>query len=505
MSDAYSRHIDLETWISTEYERLEYRLHALLSRRALTISLLALVLGLTTADLAALGAMASVLESALNIQNASFGMISSAAALSGAIMTLPVGVMVDRQARVPILAGLTLLWSLGMAWSGFIRGYDGLLLAQVLAGISGVAVDAVIASLAGDYFPPSQRGRVFGLIVGGEMFGAGAGLLLTSLVMDVYSWRAAFWALALLGMLCTGLLVWFLHEPDRGGMIAISRESITSEATERSEKRRRVSALVASRNIEPHSNRIIQDNPTRWPWAYATRYILTIRTNVILLVGSTAGYFYFNGLLTFAVLYLMQRYALDAAQASLIVLITGSGTLAGVLLGGWLGDRLLGRRIIAARVWVAAGAFFVAVVGFIPALLLPELAPASVFFFLAALGLGATNPLLDAARLDIMHSRLWGRAESLRNALRYAAVAASPYLFGLVSDILQPPSGSTGARHGGGLELTFLFMLVFLLISGAAMLVAALTYPRDVATAIASEHASAGTTRSESQTPAVQP
>lgn len=483
------RQINLETWISAEYERLEYRLQALIGRRALIISLMSLALGLTSVDMGALGTMASVLEQALNINNASFGLVSTASWLIGAVAALPIGIMVDRFKRIPLLASLVLLWALGMAFSAIIHGYTGFLLAQILVGISGISLGAVVASLTGDYFPPSQRGRIFGLIVSGEMLGAGIGMLLTNLAMDILSWRAAFWVIAFMGALLSWIILRLLKEPDRGSMTAISQESVNDEKMTSPHKVQRVSFLIESRNIPPHSHRVIKNDPTHWGWFSAARYILSIPTNLILLIGSTASYFYFNGLLTFAVLYLMERYGLDAGKASLILLSTGSGSIVGILFSGWLGDWLLRKRIIAARVWVAASAFFVAVVGFIPAFLLPELLPASIFFFLAAAGLGATNPTLNAARLDIMHSRLWGRAESLRNALRYVPVALSPYLFGLVSDILEPNSHALLHQSATGLGMTFQLMLILLLFSGIAMLFAALTYPRDVATAIASEQA----------------
>lgn len=494
-----NRHINLETWISAEYERLEYRLQALLGQRTLTITLMSLVLGLTTADMGALGSMASTLEKALGMDNASFGLISTAASLVGAIATLPVGILVDRRSRVPLMVLLTCLWCVGMTLSGFIQDYNGLLLAQVLVGISGISLAPVVASLTGDYFPPSQRGRIFGLIVSGEMLGSGLGMLLASITLDLSSWRAAFWVLAAAGVLLAWLCLKYLHEPGRGGMTAISHESFSDKPSGSPNERRRVLSIIESRNIEPHQNRIIKSDPTYWTWFRAMRYILSIRTNVILLIGSTTSYFYYYGLLTFAVLYLMLRYGVSSGGASLIFLMTGSGGIVGVLLSGWLSDWLLRKHIIAARVWVTAGAFFIAVIGFIPAFLLSALIPASVFFFFAALGLGATIPPLNAARLDIMHSRLWGRAESLRNTLRYLPVAVSPYIFGLVSDILVPRSTGHALHPGHGLGMTFMFMLSLLLISGLVMFIAALSYPRDVATAIASEHASSAMTPSPSE------
>lgn len=484
------RHISLETWISAEYERLEYGLQALLSRRVITISLMSLALGLTSVDMGALGTMASVLEKALKIDNALFGLISTVSWLFGAIVALPVGILVDRLNRTRLLVLLVALWTIGMALSGFFSKYIEFQIAQIFVGISGISLGAVIASLTGDYFPPSQRGRIFGLIVSGEMLGAGLGMLLTNLTMDFLSWRAAFWVMAFMGVILAIVIHKYLKEPSRGSMSSISNDSMQDDTTLTAhDNSKRVSSIIQSRNIAPHTRRIVSDDPTYWDWLYAARYILSVPTNLILLISSTASYFYFNGLLTFAILYLMLRYNLNSEIASLIFLITGSGSIIGILFSGWLGDWLLRKRIIAARVWVAACAFFIAIAGFIPAFILPELIPASVFFFLAAAGLGATNPTLNAARLDIMHSRLWGRAESLRNALRYILVAVSPYLFGLVSEILKPMPHLKRLHHGVGLGLTFQFMLILLLISGVAMLFAGFTYPRDVATAIASEQA----------------
>jgi MFS family permease len=90
--------------------------------------------------------------------------------------------------------------------------------------------------------------------------------------------------------------------------------------------------------------------------------------------------------------------------------------------------------------------------------------------------LGAANPPLDAARLDIIHPALWGRAEGVRTLLRTLGEAAAPALFGLTSDTLFG-----GGDHG--LEYTFLVFLIMPIIAGLLACAALRTYPRDVATA----------------------
>jgi hypothetical protein len=63
----------------------------------------------------------------------------------------------------------------------------------------------------------------------------------------------------------------------------------------------------------------------------------------------------------------------------------------------------------------------------------------------AGAGLGAPNPPLDAARLDIMPASLWGRAEGVRTMVRNTAQAGAPLLFGVIADTL----GGGGALSAG--------------------------------------------------------
>jgi hypothetical protein len=75
---------------------------------------------------------------------------------------------------------------------------------------------------------------------------------------------------------------------------------------------------------------------------------------------------------------------------------------------------------------------------------------------------------------------LWGRAEGVRTALRTGVQALAPLLFGAVSDYV----------FGGGraaLEWTFLVMLLPLSANAFFLFRALGTYPRDVATAAATQ------------------
>jgi hypothetical protein len=118
---------------------------------------------------------------------------------------------------------------------------------------------------------------------------------------------------------------------------------------------------------------------------------------------------------------------------------------------------------------------------FIPALLVSSAVVALPLLILAALCLGAANPPLDAARLDIVVPAAWGRAEAIRTFLRSCGDAAAPLLFGVLAESVF------GGRSG--LATTFLLMLASLLAAGLiTLLVARRTYPSDLAAAAESDH-----------------
>jgi MFS family permease len=82
--------------------------------------------------------------------------------------------------------------------------------------------------------------------------------------------------------------------------------------------------------------------------------------------------------------------------------------------------------------------------------------------------LGAANPALDATRIDIVPSRLLGRAEAVRGAARDSADASAPIVFGVLAGHL-------------GLRQTFLLMTGSLVLALGLCVVSLRTFPRDIA------------------------
>jgi MFS family permease len=227
------------------------------------------------------------------------------------------------------------------------------------------------------------------------------------------------------------------------------------------------------------------------------RYIVSVPSNLLMIVGSSLGYFYFAGLQTFALLFVKGHYKAPQAEAELVLALLVVGAVIGTLIGGRLPDRLLRRGDLGARVWFPGVCYLGAALALIPGFVGTHLTPALWFDVAGAALISAANPPLQAARLDVVPAGLWGRAQSALTVVRSLAQALAPLVFGGVSQLIagivpsQAPIGThikaPSANTSTGLEITFLVMLVTLAAAGYLLFRARASFPSDVATAAASE------------------
>src|SRR5690348_10645918 len=449
---------------------------------------LAAILGLSGADAATVGASASELRSGLHITNTDIGLLVAVSSLIGAVASLPFGVLADRVTRTRVLGVTIVTWGAAMLWSATASDFTELLWTRLFLGAVTASAGPMVASLVGDWFGSWERGRIYGVILAGEYVGAGIGFAITGNVAAL-SWRASFVILALPAFVLA-LVVWRLREPERGGKgVLASDKGHPPEAWAQAQAGGQTTdaqRLARERGLTPDPELVV--NPTearRMNLFRATRYVLRVRTNVILILASACGYYFLAGLQTFGLEFSREQYGIDQALASSLLLVIGVGSLAGVLAGGALGDYLLKRGVLNARIWTPAVAAGATALLFVPAIFTRGAVTAVPYLVAAAFFLGAQNPPLDAARLDIMPPLLWGRAEAVRTLLRSLAMALAPLLFGAVSDHVFG-----GGRSG--LQWTFVVMILPLGASSWLLFKGLKTYPADVANAAASADDSPG-------------
>jgi MFS family permease len=485
--------------------------------RARVIVLFALVLALNGADTATVGAIAPQLEHALHIGNTKIGLLSSISLLVGAVFTIPVGLLVDRTKRMPLLAFTIVLWSLASLFSAFAGSFSTLLFTRLALGAVAASAGPAIASLTGDYFSADERGRIWSYILVGEAAGTAFGFIISGFVASAIDWRAAFVVLAIPGFFLARELWRTVPEPLRGGQshLEVGTEDLhlaVAQAASRGDQgdapaeekppaadAQHDAAREAAREAgaEPNPRLVLHEDPSQMGLWRSVRYLFSIPSNVLMIVGSSLGYFYFAGLSTFALLFVKGHYHASQAEAELVLALLVVGAVIGTLVGGRVPDVLLRRGNLAARVWFPAVCYIAAALCLIPGFVSSHLTPAVWFDVGGAAFISAANPPIQAARLDVVPAGLWGRAQSALTVVRSLAQALAPLVFGGVSQLVagivpsQAPIGThphaPSSSTSTGLEVTFLIMLAALVAAGVILLRARETFASDVATAAASE------------------
>jgi predicted MFS family arabinose efflux permease len=480
------------------------------------------VLALNGADGAAVGAIAAQLSPGLQISNVELGLLVTVSSLVGALATVPVGILTDKTRRVRLLSVSVLLWGAAEAASGLATSYTMLVFTRLALGAVTATAGPTVASLTGDLFPPGERSRIYSFIITGELAGAGFGVVVAGLVSGWFGWRAGFIVLAVPSVVLAWVLYRHLPEPARGGQSRL--EPGAAEIVSAEEAARRpdtapgaagatpgkapdgpsddaVLRQVEERGVAPDEGVVAAgSDPARMNTWQAVRYVLLVRTNVVIIVASSLGYFFLAGLRTFAVIYTRGHFGIGQGLTVALLAAVGAAAVLGLLVAGRTADRLLELGHLDARLVVGGVGYLAAAALMLPGLLSTTLLLSLPLLMLAAAALAAPNPPLDAARLDVVPAQLWGRAEGVRTAMRYTLEAFAPLLFGLVSEqfgggpATVGPSGSVsvsgaaGMRRVDGLQVAFLLMVVPL--AGAGLLLLLLQrrhYAVDVASAAETE------------------
>jgi predicted MFS family arabinose efflux permease len=421
------------------------------------LALLTVVIALDYADRASVGALAPDLKDAFSIGNTGIGALASAFSLVSAAGTLPAGLLVDRMTRTALLAAAIGLWTLAMGATGAALTFAWLLGARIFLGSVTAVARPAIASMVGDTFSLGRRSRALSVIDSGDLVGTGIALLAGATVVRVVGWRGVFWLLGACGLVLAWA-IWRLDEPRR------RRPGKQDEEDDESD---RAVVQAAREEAEPDERLVLEGDPERLPLHEAVRYVLRIRTYVIVIASTALGSFFFAGVKTFGVVFGVHAYGLTRSQANLAMLAVGAGGVVGLLVGGRLGDELVRRGHVNGRLLVSTASYVAGALALAPAILLHSVWAALPFLVAGGAALIAPSAPLDAVRLDLVHPRLWGRAEGVRNVVQIAAEAGAPLLFGVLSDTI-------------GLRATFLLTLGALAVAALLLLVGRGFYPREV-------------------------
>jgi MFS transporter, DHA1 family, multidrug resistance protein len=130
------------------------------------------------------------------------------AAMVGRVVTgLPMGQVLDRYGRKPVLVGGPLIVAAASGLSAVAPDFWLLLFGQFLTGVGSSAWQTARELAAIDVVRPELRGRMMSGFHGMHSVGTAVGPVMGGVLTDLVSFRAVFWAYALLGLLTLAIAV----------------------------------------------------------------------------------------------------------------------------------------------------------------------------------------------------------------------------------------------------------------------------------------------------------
>jgi len=134
---------------------------------------------------------------------------------------IPISWLADRSNRRNILAASLIIWSAFTALCGISKNYWQFLAGRVGVGVGEAGGTPPSTAIVSDCFPADRRPMAMAVLALGAPIGAWLGADMAGAVAHAYTWRMAFVALGIPGLV-VGVIVYFtVREPPRGRLDAI--------------------------------------------------------------------------------------------------------------------------------------------------------------------------------------------------------------------------------------------------------------------------------------------
>ncbi|TXC73701.1 MFS transporter [Sphingorhabdus soli] len=424
--------------------------------RRLVLAMLLVVYTFNFLDRQILSILAGPIQADLGFSDTQMGLLGgSAFALLYAILGIPFALVADRTSRSWTIAISLGVWSGFTALCGFVTGFWQMFLARVGVGVGEAGGVAPSYALIADYFPPQSRARALAVYSLGIPLGSAAGVLFGARIAAAFDWRTAFIGLGLAGLIVAIPFKFLVKDRARQSPLPLAGGAGGGQKLE-----------AAPSQPTP--------NPSRRREGDIISVFATLaRKKSFWLLSLGAGSSSLCGYgLAFWLPSLMQRsFGLDlVATGQFIGGILLIGGVAGVLAGGWLGDRLGGGdRAMYAR--VPAIAFVIAVPLFAAAFL--SSSPATAFAFAVvpqALAYIWLAPVITAIQhLVPAEQRATASASFLfiNNAI---GLGLGTLVLGALSDAMTASYGAEALRYAMLAALGFYLIAALLMALGATAL-----------------------------------
>lgn len=339
-----------------------------------------------------------------NITKTQMGAVLSGALVVGTIFYPLWGYMYDRFSRAKLLSLASFIWGSTTWMSSIARSYGFFVATRASTGVDDSSYPGLY-SLIADYFGPTKRGKIYGLLQLSQPLGYLLGMILSLMVAPMlgWEWRTVFIATGSLGLLLSVLIFFGVRDLPRGqaepefeGMAEISQYKFSKEAAKDVLKKRTMWFIF------------LQGFAGVFPWNVITYWFFTY-------LAEDRGYDQGSVLMT---------------MAPVIMILAGSYFLGGSL-GDWLFKYTLKGRIIISSTGVILGALFLFLAMQTP------IADKNTFFILmciTAIFMPLSSPNVVSTVYDVTMPEVRSTAQAVEYFIENAGAASAPLLAGIIAD-----------------------------------------------------------------------
>jgi MFS family permease len=383
----------------------------------LTLWILLIVYIFNFLDRQIVNILAEPIKGELGLSDTQLGLLAGPAfAVFYALLGIPIARYADKEGtnRVRLIAASLAVWSAMTAVCGLAQNFIQLLLARIGVGVGEAGCTPAAHSLITDSVPPEKRSSAIAFYGLGVPVGSLLGLIIGGVVNDLYGWRVALMMVGAPGLLLALVVLYLMRDPRHN----------------RSEQ-----AIEAARAVVPLSTK------------QALREIFSSRAFVYILIASsvvaTLGY----GKALWTISFFIRSHGLSTTEAGLSMAVALG--LAGAL-GTWLGGKMADkygrtdkRHLLTFPAYGMAIAAPILFLGYymsdwrlaVALLIVPSILNSAYYGPAYACVQGLVEPRARAVAASIM---LFGQ--------NLIGLGLGPFLFGVLSDMLQPAYGQESVR-----------------------------------------------------------
>ena len=361
--------------------------------------------------------LAEPIKTDLGLSDTQLGLLAGPAfAVFYALLGIPIARYADKPGtnRVRLISLALAIWSAMTAVCGLAQNFVQLLFARIGVGVGEAGCTPAAHSLISDSVAPEKRSSAIAFYGLGVPIGSLLGLIIGGIVNDLYGWRVALMLVGLPGLLLALVVLFVMREP---------RHSRTVEAA------------AAAAAIVPLSTR------------EAMREIFSSRAFIYILIASSVVAFLGYGKALWTISFFIRSHGLSTTEAGLsMAVVLGLAGVFGTWLGGKMADKFGARdkrHILTFPAFGMAVAAPILFLGYfmedwrvaVALLIIPTILNSAYYGPAYACVQGLVRPQARAVAASVM---LFGQ--------NLIGLGFGPFLFGVLSDALQPLAGQESVR-----------------------------------------------------------